>query len=152
MDYSKIKYQHINKIGTTDVEGLLDGICYVYPKIDGTNCPIWFNEETNEIMVGSRTRVLSEHADNAGAYKTIHNDERLQRFFKDYPNYILYTEFLVPHTIKTYEGTAWRNFYVFDIVDRNKTENLPHYLTYEEYQPLMEQYELLYIPLLKKNR
>jgi hypothetical protein len=150
MDYSKIKYQHINKIGTTDVEGLLDGACYIYPKIDGTNCPIWFNEETNEIMVGSRTRILSEDADNAGAYKTIHNDERLQRFFKDYPNYILYTEFLIPHTIKTYEGTAWRNFYVFDVVDRDKTEHLPHYLTYEEYQPLMEQYELLYIPLLKK--
>lgn len=150
MDYDIIKYQHVCKIGSTDVEGLLNGECYVYPKIDGTNCPIWFDKELNKIMVGSRNRILSEDADNAGAYKTVHNDERLINFFKDYPDYILYTEFLIPHTIKTYEGTAWKQFYVFDVVDRTKFAGVPHYLTYEEYKPIMEKYNLNYIPLLNK--
>ena len=150
MNYDLIKYQHICKIGSADIEGLLDGDCYIYPKIDGTNCPIWFDEETNQIMIGSRNRILSADNDNAGAYKTIINDERLKQFFACYPQYILYTEFLVPHTIKTYEGTAWRNFYVFDVVDKTQFNNVPKYLTYEEYQPLMEKFNLLYIPLLKK--
>ena len=150
MDYDIIKYQHVCKIGSTDIDGLLNGECYVYPKIDGTNCPIWFDKELNKVMVGSRNRVLSEDADNAGAYKIIHNDERLVNFFKDYPDYILYTEFLIPHTIKTYEGTAWKQFYVFDVVDSTKFAGVPHYLTYEEYQPIMEKYNLNYIPLLNK--
>ena len=31
------KYQHIERLGTLEVEGIELGTCYVFPKIDGTN-------------------------------------------------------------------------------------------------------------------
>ena len=62
MDYDIIKYQHVCKIGSTDIEGLLDGECYVYPKIDGTNCPIWFDKELNKSLLLKRTSLpLKSH-------------------------------------------------------------------------------------------
>ena len=30
-------YQHIEKLGRDEVEGILKGKCYIQPKIDGTN-------------------------------------------------------------------------------------------------------------------
>ena len=30
-------YQHIEKLGRDEVEGILNGKCYIQPKIDGTN-------------------------------------------------------------------------------------------------------------------
>lgn len=34
------QYQHIQRVGTSSVEGLLKGKCYITPKIDGTNASI----------------------------------------------------------------------------------------------------------------
>lgn len=35
------KYQHVEKLGNKEVEGINIGTCYVFPKIDGTNASIW---------------------------------------------------------------------------------------------------------------
>ena len=50
------KYQHVCKIGTDEVENLENGLCYIYPKLDGTNTTCWF--EDGEVKVGSRNREL----------------------------------------------------------------------------------------------
>ena len=63
---------------------------------------------------------------------------------KEYPTWRLYGEFLVPHSLKTYEDDAWRKFYIFDVFD-DTTET---FIPYEEYQPVLEQYELDYIPVI----
>jgi hypothetical protein len=34
------KYQHIERYGTDEVEGIDAGLCYVFYKIDGTNSSI----------------------------------------------------------------------------------------------------------------
>ena len=31
------KYQHIERLGTTETNGIEMGMCYIFPKIDGTN-------------------------------------------------------------------------------------------------------------------
>lgn len=59
-----IKYQHIERIGTSEVEGILDGDCYVFPKLDGTNASIWMDDA--ELCCGSRNRQLSLENDNGG--------------------------------------------------------------------------------------
>lgn len=38
------KYQHVERLGTVAVEGILDGIVYVYPKLDGTNTSVYLND------------------------------------------------------------------------------------------------------------
>lgn len=145
------RYQHICKIGTDDVEEIEFGTCYIYPKLDGTNTSCWL--ENGEIQVGSRNRVLSLDNDNQGACAVILNDPRIRKFFDKYPNLRLYGEFLVPHTIRNYREDSWRKFYIFDVVDGIEdieNLNIPHYLTYEEYQPMLEEFSLDYIPLTQK--
>lgn len=137
------RYQHIERLGTVSVEGILDGTCHIFYKIDGTNSQVYVNGN-GEIECGSRNRVLSETDDNAGFCKFAKNDESLQRFFKDHPDLRLYGEWLVPHTLRTYRENAWKKFYVFDVMRFDGLEC--GYLTYEEYKPLLEEYGILYVP------
>lgn len=124
---SFIKYQHLERFGNTEVEGIEVGTVYVFPKIDGTNGSVW---QHNDMMCcGSRNRELTLDNDNAGFFNAMVKDNAVARYIREHPQHILYGEWLVPHTLKTYNDDAWRRFYVFDVFDRNK-ERL---LSYDEY-------------------
>ena len=145
------KYQHIERFGTMEVEGIEFGTCYVFPKIDGTNGSLWTDGVS--LCYGSRNRELSEDFDNSGFYRDMPIAKAID-FFLGHQNLRLFGEWLVPHSLKTYREDAWRKFYVFDVV-RDLPEELPsgekfEYLTYEEYQPLMEEFGVDYIPCIAK--
>ena len=59
------KYQHVERLGTTETNGIEMGMCYIFPKIDGTNSQLWWN---NGLKAGSRNRELYLDNDNAGFY------------------------------------------------------------------------------------
>jgi len=139
MDF--IKYQHVERLGTTETNGIDVGMCYVFPKIDGTNSQLWFD---NGLRAGSRNRELSIDNDNAGFYNWALKQEKFLSFFAKYTNLRLFGEWLVPHTLKTYQKTAWNNFYVFDVMDEN------NYLPYETYQKLLDEFGIEYIPPICK--
>lgn len=132
-----IKYQHIERFGTTEVEGIQNGKCYIFPKIDGTNASLWWS---NGLKAGSRNRELSIDNDNAGFYKWALGQEHIIQFLKSNPEVRLYGEWLVPHTLKTYNDNAWRNFYVFDVMIGNE------YTDYTKYSELLQQHNIEYIP------
>ena len=145
------KYQHVERFGTMEVEGIEFGTCYVFPKIDGTNGSIWVDEQ-GEMQCGSRNRQLVEGNDNAAFWSNVISGSSIGCFFEDNPHLRLFGEWLVPHSLKTYREDTWRKFYVFDVTC-DLPEELPsgekfEYLNYEEYQPLMEQYGIDYIPCL----
>ncbi len=135
------KYQHLERFGTTEVQGIEFGECFVFPKIDGTNASLWWD---GELQAGSRRRHLTLEDDNAGFYEWAKSNESISEFLKSNNELTLYGEWLVPHALKTYRETAWRKFYVFDVM---KGEN---YLRYEEYQPLLESAGIDYIPYIAK--
>lgn len=147
-----IKYQHLERFGTDEVMGIEFGECYVFPKIDGTNASIWWSCEKQEIQAGSRKRHLTLDQDNAGFYEWVLQQENLIELCKNNPSLRFFGEWLVPHSLKTYKETAWRNFYVFDVA-LNKTEvEILHegdsklkYLPYEDYKNLLELYNINYI-------
>lgn len=139
---------HIERLETEEVEDLLVGNVYVFPKIDGTNGVVWYDEENKKIMAGSRNRVLEIENDNAGFYGHILTQDNIARYFEKYPNRILYGEWLVPHTIKTYRDDCWRKFYVFDVgimIDGIRTEYLP----YDIYRQELTEFEIEYLSPLK---
>jgi hypothetical protein len=140
-----VKYQHIERFGTEEVEGIEVGECYVFPKIDGT-CSVLFYED-GRIHAGSRNRELSSESDNAGFYKALSDDDRILEFYDVHKDLILYGEFLVPHSLKTYKDAAWRKFYVFDVC--RIVDDKLHYLPYTEYQPILEEFSIDYIPPLR---
>lgn len=143
---SFLKYPHLEKLGHREVEGLLAGTCYVFPKLDGTNGSLWFSKDEKRIKGASRRRVLDleQGKDNQGFLKTMLKDQRIENFFRKYPSLRLFGEWLVPHSLKTYRKDAWRKFYIFDVHDGNT------FLHYEKYKPLLEEFSLEYIPPLFK--
>lgn len=139
MEY--FKYQHIEKVGTTEVEGIEIGTCYIFPKIDGTNSQLWWSEPDG-LKAGSRNRELSLDNDNAGFYNWAVTQPKFYDVFKKYPDLKLFGEWLVPHTLKTYRDDAWRRFYVFDAFIGNIS------LSYEQYKQICDEFEIDCIPPL----
>lgn len=141
MGYDK-KYIHLETFGKTEVEGINIGECYIFPKLDGTNGVIWY--EDGQVKGGSRNRVLEESSDNQGFLNVFikENYSKLLEFFSKVPDAVLYGEWLVPHTIKTYREEAWRRFYIFDVSIEGR------FAHYEAYAPILNRLGFDVIPTL----
>lgn len=133
------KYMHLERIGTQEVEGIEDGLTYVFPKLDGTNGSVWI--EDGEIQAGSRNRHLSLDKDNAGFLAWVLDQTNIKQYLNKNPSHILYGEWLVPHSLKTYRDDAWRRFYVFDIWDSVSGS----FMHYEDYKDGVERHGLDYL-------
>jgi hypothetical protein len=132
-----VKYPHLERLGSDGVEGIEFGEVYVFPKLDGTNAQTWWDESRGVVGAGSRNRVLSREADNAGFCNFAENRPSLTRFHSERPYLTLFGEWLVPHTIKNYRDDAWRKFYVFDVYDHSQEQ----FLHYERYKHLRHYFE-----------
>ena len=136
------KYQHIEKIGTKEAQGILLGDVYVFPKIDGTNAQAW--SSGGVLHYGSRNRELTLDKDNAGFMQAMAKNDQLNQFTLTHPDHRVFGEWLVPHSLRTYEDDAWRKFYVFDIMYPDGT-----YMHYNDLQAVCELYGLEYIAPLR---
>lgn len=145
-----LKYQHLERYGNDEVEGIEFGDCFIFPKLDGTNASVWLNRE-GEIKAGSRNRELTLENDNAGFYAYVLSNEKIKKYMRKHPTHRLYGEWLVPHTLKTYREDAWRRFYIFDVVI-DKEDGAIEYIPYDIYKPLLDEFELDYIPPIAKVR
>ena len=142
-----IKYPHLERFGTDEVDDIDLGECYIFPKIDGTNASVWI--DGGELKAGSRNRELTLDNDNAGFYAWAKEQESLLKFLRAYPFLTLCGEWLVPHSLKTYREDAWRKFYVFDVFDREQERFLP----YDDYKAVLDiSGGIDYIPCTLKAR
>jgi len=142
-----VKYMHIERLEKDDVAGILDGTVDVQPKIDGSNGSIWF--EDGEIKCGSRNRQINSlEEDNQGFMNTVLTKykDRLTQLFHNFPKWRLYCEFLVSHSLKTYEDDAWGKVYIFDVFSDEYTEGA--FIPYKEYAPQLQSHHLDYIPVI----
>lgn len=155
MNVTYTKYQHIEKWGSGEVEGINQGICYLFYKIDGTNACVWYDNEKGTLQFGSRNRQLSLDNDNSNFMRMMTSDPKLEPMVKDLfdflnnnRNLIVYGEWLVPTNIKRYKDDAWKNFYVFDVYDTLNDS----YWNYDDYKKVFdEEYpNIKYIPLICK--
>lgn len=109
------KYPKIQALHKEECDGILSGTCYIQEKVDGANASIWLGDDS-EIHYGSRSRDLYLDNDNFNGFGTWieENREKLVNFFNEYPQYRLYGEWLVRHTIG-YNELSYKKFYLFDI-------------------------------------
>ncbi len=142
-------FTHVERLNTPDAEGILEGKCYISPKLDGTNASIYYDKDTNELVCGSRKRVLTPEDDNAGFanwfYDTV--DESGEASFiacllADHPNFQVFGEWLgstkfVGH-IKTYDPSALKALWIFDIFDLDENK----YLHPDEIEKYLNEYSL----------
>ena len=148
------KYDHLERSKHPDVADISFGTVWIFPKIDGTNASIWAEpvEHPNlgvvDVVVccASRRRQLTINDDNAGFHAWVNGDDEraiaLRAFVLQFPELIVYGEWLVPHTLKTYREDAWRRFYVFDVYSRITGKYLP----YGKYAPVLNDMGIDVIP------
>lgn len=136
------KYQHLERYGTDEVDGIEFGNCFIFPKLDGTNASIWVDDR-NVVKGGSRNRELTLDNDNAGFYQYVCDTGKIIAYMDKHPNHRLYGEWLVPHSLKTYRDDAWRKFYIFDVtIDQGDGVE---YIPYDIYKPMLDEFDLDYI-------
>lgn len=116
------KYEKIHRLGKEETDGILVGLCHVQEKVDGANTQIWFDSESNLTRCGSRSQEVKEGFNGFVDY--VHNHPGLEKFFTDHPDWRLYGEWLVRHTIQ-YKETSYRKWYMFDIITADGVF-LPH--------------------------
>jgi hypothetical protein len=117
MDFKR--YPKIHRLGKDETDGILFGRVHVEEKIDGANAQIWFDGE--HIKVGSRNNTLTKGVDiheEVGTFNGlidyVKNHQGIRNLLKYHPNYRLYGEWLVRHTVQ-YKETNYKQFYLFDV-------------------------------------
>ena len=83
------KYQHIMKLGTDEVDGILNGTVFLFYKIDGTNSQVFLKDD-GTLGFGSRNREITPEDDNAGFALSMTQNEELYNgllaILKAHPN------------------------------------------------------------------
>lgn len=141
------KYMHVEHID--NVISLIpnDDTIYIQPKLDGSNAQIFLKED-GSIGWGSRNHELNAEYDTLKMKEYIEaNHDSLIKVITKLESdcntpCILYGEWLVPHTIRNYEDSAWNKFYVFDVYLPEKR----CYLHPHTYQPLLSYFYIDYVP------
>lgn len=115
---------HVERLDKEETEGILNGTCYISPKIDGTNSVVFL--KNGELTAGSRTRELSEgQSDNASFRQWVQENgtqvQLMRRLLEDHPDYLIYGEWLgydkFIGNIKDYNKNALKTLHIFDIYD-----------------------------------
>ena len=134
-------FLHVLRLDDTkiDVTKFLQGIVYVFPKLDGTNACAWATED-GEIHCGSRKRELTVDSDNADFnlfFTTDKSTEKLRDFLRENPNLIVYGEWLNGWAGRKQAGSIKQyldpGFWVFAVYDTDAG----NYLYYETYAMLL---------------
>lgn len=127
-------YDHLERYGNDEVQGIDVGTVHVQPKLDGTNARVALTAD-GSLRVGSRNRVIAPGNDNHGFAAWCHeepNKIRLNQLIdtmanldgdRAYDQFTVYGEWLVKHSLGTYRDDAWRRFWIFDV--HNGEEYLP---------------------------
>ena len=140
------KYQHIERLGHDDVEGLLDGQVVIQPKIDGANMTVALIPD-GKLVIATRNQAISIDGKPPtgfrGAVEYILAHQGIRPFLRGNPTLILRGEWLVQHSV-TYNPVNYRRLWVFDVQQRENGTYLP----FETYEPLLNEYGISYIPLL----
>ena len=150
-----IRYQHVERIDAEEAEGLLDGVCHIFPKMDGSNMCAY--SEDGEVRTMSRNKEI--HPPEPFA-EFIKGNEGVRRFLADFPGLRLYGEWMVPHTVRSYVPETWNRWFVFDVTAEDPDAEYGWgdgkllscagrtYIPYEEYSPILDAYDIEFIPPL----
>lgn len=140
------KYQHLERLGKPEVEGILSGLVYIQPKLDGANASIWLDDD-GEVQCGSRNKQLKWQENLSGFYKYAKQHEGIKAFLTKYPDHRLYGEWLIQHQI-VYNEDAYKQFYLFDI-QKGDGSYIP--FTADVLESLVQEFKINVVPTVALN-
>lgn len=110
-------------------------------KVDGSNASFRYDIETGTLIAFSRKQTLSISNTLNGFYNYIQSLKASE--FSDYPNWCVFGEWLIKHTIP-YREECYKHWYVYDIYDVEKEEYLPQ----SEVMKFCDKHHLTYVNVL----
>lgn len=147
-----VKYMHIERYeeNNPEIDGILNGLVYVFPKLDGSNHCIWFDNDKKTIRCASRNQIITKDYDATKFINTyyIPNQHKIDNMILENQNLVFYGEFMRPHVVKDYDDDVWDEWYIFDVYDRENNQ----WMDYETYASLINKYGLRVVtPMDKYN-
>ena len=164
-----MRYQHVERLGNEEVEGLLDGEVIVQTKIDGTNLTVAWYDEPIGLVIASRNNIVYRNGarvkfpvmDKEGKSKQDENGEpRFETRFDDAVDYvlahggiqtmaalgfILRGEWLIHHS-NAYDTEKYGYFYLFDVQWRSTGAYVPP----DQWMGSADEHGVRYIPVLAR--
>jgi len=139
------KYQHIERLGHDDCQGLLNGEVIIQNKMDGANLTIAHDPDKG-VLIASRNNTICVGGHPAsgfnGAIEYVLDHPHLQNWAKE--GFILRGEWCVRHSL-TYRPEVYRKFYLFDVQDTAQ-----NYIHYDVYSKKAQELGVLFIPELAR--
>lgn len=159
------RYQHVERIGNDEVQGLLQGTLWIQEKLDGANLSVSWDQEANDFIICSRQNVVYHHGEChnnsfSRAVEHVKSDPNFVLLFEQNPNVILRCEYLTKHKVPIlpeFEGkvvifdvetfklsdaflmaTADDNEFIDDVIKYDYS-----YLHYNDYENLRTQFNTL---------
>jgi hypothetical protein len=109
------EYRKIHRLGAEETDGILIGECYIQEKIDGANASIWWDQDTNQVHYGSRTRDLRAANDNFNGFGDwVAKNPQIGDYLSKNQFIRLNGEWLVRHSIGYHEA-SYKQFYLYDV-------------------------------------
>jgi hypothetical protein len=158
---SKGRFKKYGRVSRWDhkeeIDGINEGRVHIFEKIDGSNASVWLSEDKQGkwVNIGKKTGFLGRghmdierwwmiNEDFRGLPKYVLNNKAFYIFFRDFPHYRLYGEWLVKHTIR-YPEIFLNRLWIFDIMD----DDTGLFLPYDTFVPILEKYRIDYIPRIE---
>lgn len=133
-------YQHVEKIGNSEVQGILQGKVWIQEKLDGANLSVAWDQESDDFIICSRNNVVYHTGEchNKGFQKAIDyikSEFGFKQLFAECPDLILRCEYLTKHKVpvkKEFNGKV----VIYDVEitpnDLRNDTDYDIYLTYDE--------------------
>lgn len=98
------KYQHVERIGNSEVQGLLQGTVWIQEKLDGANLSVAWDTEASDFIICSRQNPIYHTGEchNKGfqaAVDFVINNPQFAELLSTHPTMILRCEYLTKHKV-----------------------------------------------------
>lgn len=122
------KYLDITRLKEKYAGGFRPGeFIIIQEKIDGSNAAIAI-DENGEFVAFSRRKQLTPQNNLSGFFEFVQKQNK-ELFSKYLGNrFIIFGEWAVKHTVR-YPDEVYKNFYVFDVYDKENNQYCPWYIT-----------------------
>jgi len=142
------RYQHVVRLGNSEVATLLDGLVIIQEKIDGANLTVG-PDAGGFMTICSRNRVIYDHGavidEFRGAVKYVTAHEGIRQLFEEHEDWTLRGEWLTKHSVK-YSEDAYNKLYIFDVQRKDG-----RYVPVDEYEPELKRHGILMAEVLFKG-
>lgn len=113
------KYQHVERLGNSEVQGILQGKVWIQEKIDGANLSVSWDREAEDFIICSRRNPIYHHGECHNknfqpVVDYITGTHAFRQLFAECPTMILRGEYMTKHKVP-FKPEFEKKFVIFDV-------------------------------------